>query len=250
MNPRNPTWLCVMPVLAMGCGSDGGSSRELPVSNGQGPAPFDPGEPYQPDVTAGDLDTLVDNALFPAPVGATWTYQAETDEGLELDEITVLAETQDVWGAVATVVRDTVYLDGELIEDTWDWFAQDGAGNVWYLGEDTYEYENGEVVCDCGAWESGVDGALPGVVMLADPRVGDVYRQEYLEGEAEDLAEVVATDETVTVAAGTFEHCIKTHDLSAIDASLDEFKFYCPDVGTVLVLEGDVRVELVEYSGL
>jgi hypothetical protein len=238
----------VVALVAIGCGGSDGDS--LPHSNGQGPAPFDPGDPYDPDVDPAMLSAEITNALFPAPVGATWTYEAQTDEGVELDEISVDAETRAVWGATARVVRDTVYLDGEMVEDTWDWFAQDATGHVWYLGEETYEYENGMIVCDCGAWESGVDGALPGVIMLADPQVGDVYRQEYLAGEAEDVGEVVAIDEDVSVPAGSWSGCLKTRDRSAIDASLDEYKYYCPGVGTVLIEEGDVLVQLMEYSGL
>jgi hypothetical protein len=238
-------------ILALGapaCGSDG--PEPLPVSNGEGPAPFDPDQVYEPDVTAAGLAVEIANPLFPAPVSARWVYQADTDEGLERIDVSVEAETHDVWGTTARVVRDTVFLEGEMIEDTRDWYAQDAAGNVWYLGEDTYEYEFGEVVCSCGAWTSGVDGALPGVVMLAQPKVGDVYRQEYLVGEAEDVAEVVATGASVTVPAGSFGGCLETRDRSAIDPELDEYKYYCPGVGLVLVEEGDVRVELTEYSGL
>jgi hypothetical protein len=106
------------------------------------------------------------------------------------------------------------------------------------------------VVCDCGAWESGVDGALPGVIMLATPKVGDVYRQEYLVGEAEDIAEIVSLNETVTVPAGTFEGCLKTKDSSALDPSVFAYKYYCPGIGIALEEEGDERVELIEYSGL
>lgn len=247
MKPRNLTWLGVLSALAISCG-ESDKPRELPVSNGAGPAPFDPGEAYAPLVTPEDLSTTVDNFLLPLPVGASWVYEAMTDEGLERDVVTVEPETQEVYGVTATVVRDTVYVDDQLIEDTWDWYAQDADGNVWYLGEDTQEYEDGRKVSTAGSWEWGKKGALPGVVMLGDPDVGDVYRQEYLAGEAEDLAEVVSLDEAVTVAAGSWTGCIKTHDLSALDASVDEYKFYCPGVGTVLELEGDVRVELVEYS--
>jgi hypothetical protein len=238
--------LGILACATAACGGEGG----IPHSNGQGPAPFDPGDTYDPDVDAADLSPEIGNSLLPWPVGATWSYQAETDEGLEVIEIAVEAETRAVWGATARVVRDTVYLDDEMIEDTWDWYAQDSIGHVWYLGEETYEYEGGVVVCMCGAWEAGVDGALPGVVMLAAPEVGDVYRQEYLVGEAEDVAEVVALDVTVTVPAGTFEGCVKTRDRSAIDPELDEYKYYCPGVGNVLTEEDDVRVELIEYSGL
>jgi hypothetical protein len=233
-----------LPVLVLACSDDpGGQDDSLP-------APLDLGQPYEPRIAAGELSADVTNALFPAPVGATWVFEADTPDGLERIEIEVEAETVDVWGATARVVRDTAFLDGEMVEDTWDWFAQDGAGNVWYMGEDTAEYEDGEVVSREGAWEAGVDGALPGVVMLGGPRLGDEYRQEFLEGEAEDYGEVLSLDESVTVPAGSWTGCLKTRDRSVIDPELDELKYYCPGVGTVLVEEGDVRVELLEYDGL
>jgi len=236
--------LCSL-VLSVACGSDG---PELPVSNGLGPAPFDPGETYAPAVTSGDaLSAAITNPFFPAAVGTHWEYEATTDEGTERIVVDVLAETRDVWGFSARVVRDTVYLNDEMIEDTWDWYGQDADGNVWYVGEETYEYEGGEVVCSCGAWETGVDGALPGVLMLADPQVGMVYREEYYAGEAEDLAEIVSINETVTVAAGTFEGCVQTRNLSALEP-IEEFKFHCPGVGTVLEVEDDERVELTVFT--
>ena len=233
----------VFAVLAAGgCGS----SDEEPVT----PAPLDPGSTYQPDVTASELSPEVTNRFFPLPVGARWVYEATSPDGVERIEVTVEAETRLVNGATARVVRDTVTFNDEVIEDTWDWYAQDPEGNVWYLGEDTAEYEMGMVVSTAGAWEWGVNGALPGVVMLGAPERRATYRQEYLVGEAEDFAEVESLDETVTVQAGTFLHCLKTHDQSVIDTTLDEHKYYCDGVGTVLVDEGDVREELVEYSGV
>jgi hypothetical protein len=164
--------------------------------------------------------------------------------------VQVVAETKRVWGTTARVIHDTVYLNDQMIEDTFDWYAQDPDGNVWYLGEDTTEYVNGQPTCNCGAWEAGVDGALPGVVMLGAPAVGLVYRQEYDAGEAEDVGEVLRVDATVTVPAGSWNNCLETRDRSALDPDLDERKFYCPGVGNTLVLEGDVRVELIEYAGL
>lgn len=206
---------------------------------------------YDPGISPSDLSTAVDNPLLPFPVGATWVYEATTDEGTERIEIEVLDETKAVaWGATGIVVRDTVYLDGALIEDTWDWYAQHNDGAVWYLGEETYEYEDGEVKCDCGAWEAGVDGALPGIVMPATPSVGDSYRQEYYAGEAEDRGEVVALDESVTVPAGSFTGCVKIKESSDIDPDLLEYKYFCEGVGLVLVEEDGERVELLEYSGL
>lgn len=214
------------------------------------PAAYDPGQPYSVSVTGADLSASITNAFFPAPVGASWTYEAQTAEGIERIEVSVPAETKDLWGTSARLVRDTVYVADQMVEDTSDWYGQDGAGNVWYLGEDTAEYENGVLLNHNGAWESGVNDALPGVNMLADPQIGDAYRQEYLVGEAEDYAIVMSLDETVTVPAGTFTGCLKTNDKSAIDTLLDEYKYYCPGVGNVLVEEGSERVELIAFTGL
>jgi hypothetical protein len=202
-----------------------------------------------PDVMAASFVDVIDNPYLPMPVGATWVIEADTDEGLERIEIEVLSETREIQGVVATVVRDTAYLDGVVIEDTWDWFAQDSDGNVWYLGEDTCEYEDGMCVSTEGAWEWGVEGAAPGIVMKASPAVdGERYYQEWLPGEAEDVGEVVDVGLAVTVAAGAFEDCIRTHDTSTLDPELDEHKTFCPGVGNVLVEEEDVREELIEYD--
>ena len=237
--------LAALTLVACGGGAD-----PLPVSNGRGPAPYDPDVPYAPAVSASALSATVTNPLFPLPVGGTWVYEADTPDGLERDEVTVLAETRTVWGATTRVVRDAVSVDGELAEDTLDWYAQDASGHVWYMGEETAEYENGEVVTTAGSWETGVGGALPGVIMLAQPAVGDVYRQEYLADEAEDVGEIIELGLSITVPAGSFTGCMKTRDRSAIDPDLDEFKYYCPGVGNVLVEEPDARVELISYTGL
>jgi hypothetical protein len=148
-------------------------------------------------------------------------------------------------------VRDTVTLDGELIEDTFDWFAQDKEGNVWYLGEDTKEYENGEVISTEGSWAAGVDGAEAGIVMLADPQVGDTYRQEWYPGHAEDAAEVVSLNEKVKVPYGTFTNCLQTREFSTIDPELNEYKYYCTAVGAVTleeVIDSEERVELIDVN--
>ena len=195
--------------------------------------------------------TVIDNEYFPLPVGATWSYEADGEDGLETIEVEVLDETKTIEGVEATVVRDTAYLDGELIEDTFDWYAQDTDGNVWYLGEDTCEYEDGKCVDTGGSWMWGIDGALPGIVMWGDPEVdGQPYYQEYYPGEAEDVGEVIEEDLRVRVAAGRFHDCIETHDTSTLDTSANEYKYYCPGVGTVLTEEPDVDEELVSYSGL
>lgn len=192
----------------------------------------------------------VDNPYYPLPVGASWHYEAVLEGGLvETIDVGVEADTRDVNGVSATVVYDVVRVDGETTEETWDWYAQDSEGNVWYLGEDTCEWEDGACAVHAGAWEWGVDGALPGWIMPAHPTVdGQPYFQEYDEGEAEDVGEVIAIDEDIDVAAGAFTGCIRTADTSHIDASLLEEKVYCEGVGNVFVLEPDVEEELVRVD--
>jgi len=197
-----PTHLLAGLVIgSFACGSESERSPSILTSR-EGPAPFDPGTAYQPLVHAGELSIEISNPLFVAPVGARWVYEAHTDEGVQRIEVSVLPETRTVWGTTVRVVRDTGYLDGVLEEDTRDYYAQDGQGNVWYMGEESLAYDATGMTSSAGSWEAGVDGALPGVVMLASPRTGDAYRQEYYSGQAEDFANVVALNETVNVPAG------------------------------------------------
>jgi hypothetical protein len=130
-------------------------------------------------------------------------------------------------------VRDKVYEDGQLAEDTEDWFAQDSAGNVWYFGEATAECDGTRVVNHDGAWEAGVDGAEPGIVMLANPEIGDYYRQEYLHGEAEDVARVVRLNATITNPLGTYRNVVITEDFTKLEPDIIEHKKYAPGVGVV-----------------
>jgi hypothetical protein len=137
------------------------------------------------------------------------------------------------------------------VEDTYDWYAQDGEGNVWYLGEETAEYENGELVSTAGAWEGGVDGALPGLIMEAAPRVGDVYRQEFYPGEAEDLAEVVRSGVREDVDYGSFGDLIVIKEWNPLQAEVVEEKYYATGVGLVLettIEGGSERIELVSHT--
>jgi hypothetical protein len=210
----------------------------------------DDGETYAPEVDPADFVDTVDNPYFPLPPGARWVYEGESDGEPERVEVVVTDERKTVMGIEATVVRDSVYTGDELTEDTFDWYAQDREGNVWYLGEDTKEYENGEVVTTEGSWEAGVDGAQPGIVMPSDPTVGFAYRQEYYAGEAEDMAEIIEVGATVDVPAGHYEDVLTTKDWTPLDPEMIEHKQYAPGVGTVheqLVAGGDEVLELVEF---
>lgn len=194
-----------------------------------------------PNISATNFSNslTINNSFFPLVVGDTKTYQLETDEGTELIVIEVLNETREVMGIATRVVRDTVTLDGVLIEDTFDWFAQDNEGVVWYFGEEVvnYIYDDNGVLLETNndsAWESGVDGALPGIQMLAAPRAGDSYRQEYYLGEAEDLAAIAELNVNITLDDGRNFTALKIREWNPLEAeSGDEYKFYAPGVGLI-----------------
>jgi hypothetical protein len=136
-------------------------------------------------------------------------------------------------GVECVVVLDKAWEDGKLIERTFDWHAQDKEGNVWYFGEDTKEYENGKFVTSKGSWEAGVDGAKPGIIMQAHPKVGQSYRQEYYPGEAMDMAKVLSLNESVAVPYGSFDHALETEEWTPLEPGYTEHKYYAPEVGFV-----------------
>lgn len=193
----------------------------------------------------------IDHPYFPMKPGTTWEYEAVSSEGEERIVVTVTDRTKVVDGVTATVVRDTVTTaGGKLVEDTYDWYAQDKDGNVWYLGEATKAYEDGKVSPE-GSWEAGVDGARAGIVMKAEPKVGDTYYQEYYEGEAEDEGKVLATDESVTGPTGSYDDVVKTADSTALEPEVLEHKWYARGMGFVLekyVKGGDEKVTLVKMT--
>jgi hypothetical protein len=166
------------------------------------------------------------------------------------NEVVVTDRTRQVMGVTATVVRDTETRDGVLVEATNDWFAQDRGGNVWYLGEETREVRGGEL-SPAGSWEAGVDGALPGIIMKADPRVGDAYRQEYYPGKAEDMGKVVRVGASETVPFRSMDGLLVTQDWTPLEPEVVEEKYYASGVGLVLertVRGGSGRNELVSYQ--
>ena len=140
-------------------------------------------------------------------------------------------------------------VDGELAEETFDWYAQDNDGNVWYFGEDSKEYEEGEVVSTEGSWEAGVDGAKPGIIMKANPQIGDSYRQEHYPGEAEDLGEVIRLNESASVPRGSYDGVLVIQEWSPLEPDVIEHVYYAPGIGVILeeVVEGGARrVELAK----
>ena len=184
--------------------------------------------------------------------GNRWVYRESDGQGAEKRvEVVVLDRTETILGIEAAVVHDVVTQGGSLVEDTYDWYAQDAQGNVWYLGEDTKEYENGNVVSTEGSWTAGVDGAQAGIVMPAEPRPGTTFRQEYYAGEAEDRARILSVGERADVPFGSFGSVVMTKDTTPLKPSVLEYKFYARGVGPVLVLGvsgGASREELVRFE--
>ena len=208
---------------------------------------------YDPEINPEDFVEEIDNPYFPLVPGTTFVYEGGSEEeGTNIrEEVFVTNETKVILGVTTTVVQDTEYEDGELVEETFDWYAQDNEGNVWYFGEDSTEYEDGEPVSTEGSWEAGVNGAQPGIVMPGDPQVGDIYYQEFSPGEAEDQAEVLSLSETLNISYGSFENCLKTREFTTLEPGSEENKYYAPGVGLLLeeeVIGGDERLELVEIT--
>ena len=200
-----------------------------------------------------DFTTEIDNAYWPMEPGTRWTYRELDPDGTDSTvDVTVTDDTKTIANGIeARVVRDTVRQDGEIVEDTFDWYAQDAAGAIWYLGEDTAEFEDGEIVSRSGSFEAGVDGALPGIAAPADPEPGMAYRQEYAAGEAEDNGAVLSVDELVEVPYGFFEGALLTRDTNALEPDVAELKLYAPGVGPVLTLDisgGSGREELLDVT--
>jgi hypothetical protein len=209
------------------------------------PAAFVEGQPYEVTIDPADFVAVIDNPYMPLKPGTKVSF-----DGAERIEITITTETKTILGVQATVVRDQVFLNGELEEDTFDWFAQDREGNVWYFGEETAEYRQGKVVSTKGSWEGGVDGALPGIIMLADPQVGDVYRQEFYEGEAEDIGEVTGVGGSITVPLGTFTDILVTEEWTPLEPNVRERKTYVPGIGVVETrpVKGGGVTQIVDFK--
>jgi hypothetical protein len=217
------------------------------------PAPVEKGRPYRPDVPPpSEFVATVDNPYMPWIPGTKMVFQGVSDGQRERNVVVVTDRTRVVMGVTTTVVHDQVFsANGDLAEDTFDWYAQDAAGNVWYFGEDTAEYQNGSVTSRAGSWEAGVDGAQPGVVMLAQPMVGESYHQEFRKGEAEDVGTVVALDDTVTVPYGSFDQVVVTADTTPLEPQIVEHKFYAPGIGVVIehVIRGAQEISrLVSFT--
>ena len=235
----------LVAVAAVGAGTAGVAGAASGLPQGAEPAVLTPAE----------CTTRIDTPYWPMRPGSRWVYRETAPDGTrQRVVVTVTRRTKLIAnGVTARVVRDVVTEGRQLVEVTDDWYAQDRAGNVWYLGEATTEYEDGRPISTAGSFEAGVDGAQAGVVMPARPRPGQSYRQEYYAGHAEDRAAVVSLREQVEVPFGHFRsgRVLMTRDLNPLQPEVQELKFYARGVGPVLALgisgEAD-REELVSYK--
>jgi hypothetical protein len=242
--------LAVPVTLALSCNSQdatqpsaadpGGPASPVAISETEAKLP-----PFDPD----NFVRRVDHPLFPLPLGRRLIYRGTEDGEREkvVTDITRLKKT--ILGVPVVTVLDRVYLAGELIESTFDWYAQDRDGNVWYFGEDTKEFENGKVVSTAGSFEAGKHGAKAGIIMPAHPKLGVVTPQEIAPGVAEDKGKPVNLDMTTTVPYGSFLHCLRTEEFTPLEPGALETKVYCPGVGIARsrdVMGGTVKSELTE----
>lgn len=211
----------------------------------------EPDTNYQPDVSAARFpnSTLMTNVYFPAAAGKKYTYEGETADGHELVEEQRLPETRIVQGIECIVVNFKAYLNGVLIEEAYDWYAQDVDGTVWYFGEEVDNYNTDGTLRDhAGSWEAGIDGAKAGMIMPANPTLGMGYREEYYFNEAEDEAEITGTNLHIPIPFGDFSNCIETRNWTELEPDLVENKYYAPGIGLVKEINPADNEEIILIS--
>jgi hypothetical protein len=233
-------------AAAAGCGSSGDAATTGQASAGAGLP--QPGEHVTIDPA--DFTAEIDNPYLPLTPGSRWVYSEEEDGATQRVVVTATDRTKVIDGVTTRVVHDVVSDHGGPVEDTYDWYAQDSHGNVWYFGEDTTEYKHGKPASTAGSFISGAGGAEPGVVMPADPATGMSYREESKPGDAEDQASVLSTSAQAEVPFGHFADAVLTSNTSPLEPKVQEYKLYAEGVGPVielLVSGGSGRTDLISY---
>jgi len=228
----------------------GGPESGTSPSTASAQAPPSCPEPSTPD--RDDFVRRIDNPYFPLRPGTTFKYRGRSDGNPTENRVTVTQRTKRIQGVTTTVVRDRAFEDGELLEDTFDWYAQDKRGTVWYFGEDTKEFEDGQVVSTAGSFEAGKDGAKAGIQMPGRPRVGQTLYIEFASGEAEDCFQIADLKAKVRTPYVSSKRALKRKEFTRLEPNLLEEKFFVPGVG--LVREQTIRggkgfTELVSVKG-
>ena len=217
--------LCFLSAALVGCSADsgtGGTTDSRPSSSaGTG---IDPSDFVLP----------VDNPYFPLEPGTTYRFEGIKEGRRAVDVFYVSSDTRTILGVANTVVVDKLYVDGRLEEIAHDWYTQDRQGNVWYFGETIKEFDRqGNQIPAKGAWQAGVDGARPGIVMPAQPKVGDVFRPEYYQGTAEDRYRVLDLSAEVTVSYGSFSHVLVMSEQTRLEPGVLGLKFHALGIGQI-----------------
>ena len=239
--------LAAVAVAAAGCGSNDGPAAAAAATTTAGGSL--PQGAQKVHLNPADFTTKIDNPWLPMAPGSRWVYRDSVGRKAR-DTITVTNRTEVVAGVTARIVHDVATENGRIVEDTFDWFAQDQAGNVWYLGEATREFKNGKPASSGGSWKAGVDGAQAGIAMPAHPTTGQRYRQEYRKGHAEDRAAVLSVDEQVQAPYGHFKPAVLTKEYTPVEPKALEYKLYAKNVGQIasVGVSGDIdREELLSY---
>jgi len=197
----------------------------------------------------GDFVAHIDNPWFPLEPGTVLTYKGESDGTPITDVFTVTHRTKTITGVRATVIDDRVLTHGRVTERTRDWYAQDKAGNVWYLGEKTATYRtDGTVESREGSWQAGVDGGIAGIFMPANPKVGQSAEQEYYAGHAQDTFKILRLDVAAHTPASSSRHAMLVQETTPLEPGVIDHKVYVRDIGTVreeTVKNGNERLQLV-----
>jgi hypothetical protein len=215
------------------------------------PALSAPSCPKPPALPA-DFVGQIDNPYLPLTPGTTLTYRGKLDGKSATDVFSVTNRTKVILGVTTTVIHDQVFIKGDLVEDTQDWFAQDAAGNVWYLGEDTKELDHGQVISTEGSWEAGVDNARAGIFMPAAPKVGQSFKQEDAKNVAEDCSKIVDLNASVKTRFVSSDEALKTEEFSLLEPGVLDNKYYVRGIGLVreqTVQGGTDVLELVSVTG-
>jgi hypothetical protein len=237
MDKSSAVSLALAITLIAGCGGNDKSTSAPNPSRASGAAALAPvSTPYRPKIDPANFVNKIDNQYFPLLAGMKFHYTGVAEDGKtpQDDYQVVTSQTKTILGVKCAVIRDTVSTHGKAIERTLDWYAQDKAGNVWYMGEDTRELVHGRFVKMSDSWEGGVNGAQPGIIMPGDPKPDSSYRQEYYPGHALDQAKVLGSGGTLKVAAGSYGRTLLTEESAPkIDPGVRERKWYVAGVGDV-----------------
>jgi hypothetical protein len=196
---------------------------------------FGPGARDEPLIDPSTFTPNVDNPWFPLEVGTTLVYTGTKDGKDAVDLVAASAKTRMIDGVETRVVEDRLVLGGRLEERTADYYAQDACGNVWYFGEDTAVLDRkGKVVDTSGSFHAGEAGARPGLLMQAQPELRRRFRQEWLEGQAEDTFNAVDLSTSVVVPYGPFDHALRTEERTALERGVLDNKYYVLGIGEVV----------------